>query len=211
MASSPVKSVAQEVVKSLLGDGSGDEMLNDIYALTLRLSRMCKDLGVDETQSQTGFHVPLSQLAIDVLKLEEYKKLLNQLDTKNEQVEVGMKKLAEKFDEGKRLQRQLPAMKIENQKEMKELDRRLKENRMEVKEIQKKLDQLGFTDSLDDKSMSKLESDVVDQEAELERLESELKQFEGVEPNDGAIKKRLEEMKEELNNFRLLNDSGSLF
>lgn len=204
------KTIAQQVVNAIINHESvRDPQVKEIHGLSSRLSTMCKELGVDETQTQTGFHAPLSNLALDVIKSEQYKELLKNVENKTEEVESELTKLKAKYEMGKIEEKRYPSQREEIKKDVDDKSKNGKRHRIEAREIEKKLEELGFTSSLSDQSMKKLECLITDQEAELEGLMAQLDQLEGVEPDDEAIKKKLGEMKEELNNFKLLNDSNS--
>ena len=205
-----MSTIAQQVVNTLITrDDKRDQKFNDIYELSLRLSKMCKELGVDETQSQTGFHIPLSNLTLDVIKIEQYRDLLKDLEKKTGEIERELEKLSEKYEEGKNLKKQYPSRKIEISQDYERTKKNAIKYLNEAREMEKKLIEMGLDQSMDDQSMKKLEDEVDEQESELEQLMAELRELDDVEPNDAAIEKRLNEMREELQNFQILNDSNS--
>lgn len=197
--------VAQQVVNSvIIQESSRDQNINSVQELSLRLSKMCKEFNIDdETQTQTGFHVPLSQLALNVINIEQYKDLLTKIGNETEEIESELKKLNKKYEEGRLLKQEFPRLKMEYKQAVEQFKKNSKQYKNETKEMDKKLEELGYSNSLSEESMNELENMISEQESELAELMTQLNQLDGADPNDAAIRKKLAEMKEQL-----LNDSN---
>jgi septal ring factor EnvC (AmiA/AmiB activator) len=201
--------ISQSVVSAVLG---GDE---DGLAFVTRnepevdklLTSLSKSLVLLEAESMTSSPQPvepLSAVCVQTLRLTLYKKreeASRELKAKCQALDMMSKELASQWQDALVEKKRDADFKTKMESKVRFYETKFNEYYKQVKMRDNRLLDLGYNASLREESMDKLETDNQRKRQELDAVQKKLQEFEGLDPNDGALVKRVAEIKREILEF----------
>lgn len=188
----------EAIVSRLLGESINDPELQEI---TQTLASWAKLLKAKPSDAMDGFRENISHHHAQFLSLSETKKLNDQMNDLRKYFEIETARVKSTHDSCNseiNSYGSLEAYKDEKDKLISQVTRDYNKMKSEYLEMDKMLKSIGYTDEVSDESVKKMEQKVNSLQEEYSKLNKEMSKFEGLEPNESSIRRKIQLIKEEI-------------
>ena len=191
-------SESESVIKKFLGDYVNDPELQE---MCLKLTEWGKLLNAKPNDAIEGFARKIADAYAEYLDAPQKRKLIDELNDLQKFFESEKTRVQLLFEEAMaelNAAGGIRAYKDEKDKLMSQLNEKYNKMKEDIARMEKDLSSYGYSDEISDESMAKMEKQLKSLEEENELILKELKPFEGLEPTESSVRRRIQEVKEEI-------------
>ena len=197
--------IIDKVVENLLGDALNDPELQEMGQIFEQFGDV---LSSGPPDALTGFASGIANLHAEYLASDRKKKLVDQLREVDEFFQQETSRIKRQHEKATS---KLAAWRAKGGiKQTNEQHERYQASRIKLESMEKTLKANGFTDDISVESMNELEKKLRSLEEEMHQLHKQLEPFEGLEISEHAVRRSIQQKREEIEKVEASLVNGSV-